>query len=178
MRKLVESTFVTLDGVIDEPQVWGSPYWDEEHAGYARKLLFDADALLLGRVTYERFAEAWPARSGDDYTDRINALPKHVASRTLKDATWNASIIEGDVAEEVARLKAEPGKSILKFGTGELDRTLLEHGLLDELHLWIFPVLGVGGQHLIDGIETTHLKLVETTPFASGIVVNTYAPTT
>ena len=177
MRKLVESTFVTLDGAIDQPQVWGSRYWDEEHTGYARRLLFDTDALLLGRATYEVFAEAWPARSGDDYTDRINALPKHVASRTLEDATWNAVVIKGDVAEEVARLKAEPGKSILKFGTGEFDRTLLQHGLLDELHLWIFPVLGVGGQRLIDGIETTHLRLVETTPFASGIVVNTYAPT-
>ena len=85
MRKLVKSTFVTLDGAIDQPWVWGSMYWDEERTGYARKLLFDADALLLGRVTYAVYAEAWPARSGDDYTDRINALPKHVASRTLEE---------------------------------------------------------------------------------------------
>ena len=83
MRKLVESTFVTLDGVIDSPQEWSPPYWDEEHAAYASKLLFAADALLLGRATYEGFAEAWPQRSGDAYTDRINEMPKHVASRTL-----------------------------------------------------------------------------------------------
>jgi dihydrofolate reductase len=176
MRKLVESTFVTLDGVISEPQNWSPPYWDEEHAGYANKLLFDADALLLGRATYESFAEAWPARSGDDYTDRINNMPKHVASRTLSDAKWNATIIQGDVAEAVADLKQAPGENILKFGTGELDRTLLANGLLDELHFWVFPVLAGGGQRLIDGIETTHLKLVETTRFGSGIVVLTYSP--
>ena len=75
MRKLVESTFVTLDGVISEPQSWSPPYWDDEHAAYARKLLFAADALLLGRETYEGFAQAWPERSGDDFTDRINTSP-------------------------------------------------------------------------------------------------------
>lgn len=176
MRKLVESTFVTLDGVISNPQEWSPPYWDEEHAAYARKLLFSADALLLGRATYEGFAEAWPARSGDEYTDRINAMPKHVASRTLTEATWNATVIQGDVAEEVARLKQEPGDGLLKFGTGELDRTLLANGLIDELHFWVFPVLAGSGRRLIDGVETTHLKLVDTTRFASGIVVLTYSP--
>jgi dihydrofolate reductase len=176
MRKLVESTFVTLDGVISEPQSWSPPYWDDEHAAYARKLLFAADALLLGRETYEGFAQAWPERSGDDFTDRINSIPKYVASRTLGEATWNAAVIQGDVAEAVAELKQEPGESILKYGTGELDRTLLAHGLLDELHFWVFPVLAGSGQRLIDGIETTHLKLVETTRFGSGIVVLTYTP--
>jgi dihydrofolate reductase len=176
MRKLVESTFVTLDGVISAPQEWSPPYWDDEHAGYARTLLFAADALLLGRATYENFAQAWPSRTGGDYSDRINSLPKYVASRTARDATWNATIIEGDVAEEVAKLKQQPGEDILKFGTGELDRTLLEHGLLDELHFWVFPVLAGSGQPLIEGIETTHLKLVDTTSFGSGIVVHTYTP--
>lgn len=176
MRKLVESTFVTLDGVIGKPQNWGSPYWDEEHGAYAAKLLFAADGLVLGRATYEGFAEAWPQRSGDPYTDRINTMPKHVASRTLEDATWNATIIEGDAAEGIAALKEQSGENLLKFGTGELDRTLLAHGLLDELHLWIFPVLAGEGQRLIDGIEVTHLDLVDSTRFASGIVVNTYAP--
>ena len=176
MRKLVESTFVTLDGAIDSPQEWSPPYWDEEHAAYASKMLFAADALVLGRATYEGFAEAWPQRSGDDYTDRINDMPKHVASRTLQEATWNATILEGDAAEAIARLKEQPGDDLLKFGTGELDRTLLANDLLDELHLWIFPVLAGGGQRLIDGIEVTHLTLVDTTRFASGIVVNVYSP--
>jgi dihydrofolate reductase len=175
MRKLVESTFVTLDGVISEPQSWSPPYWDDDHFAYSRKLLFAADALLLGRETYEGFAQAWPERSGDEFTDRMNSIPKHVASRTLSEATWNATIIHGDVAAAVAELKQEPGESILN-GTGELDRTLLEHGLLDELHFWVFPVLAGSGQRLIEGIETTHLKLVETTRFGSGIVVLTYTP--
>ncbi len=175
MRKLVESTFVTLDGVIGSPQEWGAPYWDEEHAGYAHGLLFAADALLLGRVTYEGFAAAWPSRT-DDYADRINGLPTYVASRTLKEATWNATILDGDVAEQVAALKREPGENILKFGTGELDRTLIAHNLVDEFHFWVFPVLAGGGQRLIEGIDTTHLKLVETTTFGSGIVVHTCTP--
>jgi dihydrofolate reductase len=176
MRKLVESTFVTLDGVIENPHHWSPPYWDDEHTAYAGKLLFASDALLLGRATYEGFAQAWPARSGDEYTDKINAMPKHVASRTLTEATWNATIIEGDVAEAVALLKDEVGDNLLKFGTGELDRTLLEHGLLDELHFWIFPVLAGSGQRLMDGVDVTHLELIDSTRFGSGIVVNTYAP--
>jgi dihydrofolate reductase len=176
MRKLVESTFVTLDGVIESPQNWSPPYWNDEHADYAAKLLFAADALLLGRRTYEGFAEAWPQRSGDAYTDRINAMPKHVASRTLEHTTWNASILEGDAATAVAELKRQEGENLLKFGSGSFSKTLLEHGLIDELHLWIFPVLAGGGQRLIEGIEPLHLQLVETTPFSTGLVVNTYAP--
>ena len=176
MRKLVESTFVSLDGVISNPQEWSPPYWDDEHLRYARKLLFSADALLLGRATYEGFAQAWPSRSGDEYSDRINAMPKYVASRTLEETTWNASIIEGDVAEGVAALKREPSDDLLKFGTGELDTTLLAHGLLDELHLWVFPVLAGSGTRLTLGTETKHLELVDSTRFASGIVVNVYTP--
>jgi dihydrofolate reductase len=176
MGKLVESTFVTLDGVIADPQVWGPPYWDDEHAAYARKLLFSADALLLGRATYEGFAQAWPQRSGDDMSDRINAMPKRVASRTLTETTWNATLIEGDVAEGVAELK-RAGGDLLKFGTGELDRTLLEHGLVDEFHFWVFPVLAGGGQRLIEGIDTTHLKLADASTFRSGIVVHVCTPT-
>jgi dihydrofolate reductase len=175
MRKLVESTFTTLDGVISDPQVWGRPYWDEEHGGYAQKLLFSSDALLLGRETYEGFAQAWPQRGGE-LADRINSLPKHVASRTLTDATWNASIIHGDVAEAVADLKQQPGENIVKYGTGELDRTLLEHKLVDEYHFWIFPVLAGDGDRLIDGIELTHLELVDAVRFDSGIVVHVCAP--
>jgi len=176
MRKLVESTFVSLDGRISNPQDWSHPYWDDEHGAYATKLLFAADALLLGRATYEGFVEAWPSRTGDPYSDRINAMPKYVASRTLSDATWNSTILDGDVVEAVAELKAEDGEDILKFGTGELDRTLIANGLVDEFHFWMFPVLAGSGQQLIDGIDVTHLELVETTPFASGIVVHTYTP--
>ena len=122
MGKLVESTFMALNGLITAPQEWSPPYWDDEHAAYATKLLSEADALLLGRRTYEGFVEAWPQRSGDPYSERINAMPKYVASRTLQETTWNTTLLGGDAAEEVARLKG--GQNLLKFGTGEVDRTL------------------------------------------------------
>jgi dihydrofolate reductase len=174
MGKLIESTFVTLDGVISDPQVWGHPYWDDEHTAYTSELIFAADALLLGRVTYEGFAQAWPKRSGDEFTDKINSMPKYVASNTLKDATWNASIIRGDVAAEVAKLKEQPGQTLLKYGTGELDKTLLENNLVDEYHFWLFPAFVGGGQRLFDGFDTRHLKLLRTTTFKSGITVLTF----
>ncbi|PZG13074.1 dihydrofolate reductase family protein [Nonomuraea aridisoli] len=177
MRKLIESTFVTLDGVISSPHVWGPPYWNEEHNEYAGKLLFGADALLLGRETYEGFAQAWPARTGDPYADRINSLPKYVASTTLKEAdAWNGTLIQGDVATAVAELKRQPGENILKFGTGELDRTLIAHDLVDEFHFWTFPTIAGSGDRLLDGLDVTHLRLLETTRFESGIVVLTYGP--
>jgi dihydrofolate reductase len=175
VRKLVESTFVTLDGVISSPEAWGSPYWDDEHAAYAYRQLFAADALLLGRMTYEAFTQAWPARGGD-YADRINELPKYVASTTLREGTWRASILGPDVAGDVAALKRKPGKDVLKFGTGQLDRLLLKHRLVDEYHLWVFPVLSGGGLRLFDGVSTTHLNLVDRTQFASGITVLTLVP--
>ena len=174
MRKLVESTFVSLGGVISDPQVWGPPYWNDEHDEYAHKLLFAADALLLGRRTYEGFAEQYPSLTGP-FADRMNGLPKHVASTTLHEATWNATIIEGDVASHVAELKRQPGLSILKYGTGRLDRTLMEHGLIDEFHFWLFPVAVGNGQRLFASIETkTDLRLVDKTTFSTGIVVLTY----
>jgi dihydrofolate reductase len=177
MRKLVESTFVTLDGVISSPGEWGQPYWDDDHNTYAHDLLFAADALLLGRVTYEGFVQAWPSRAGvDDYSDRINAMPKYVASRTLKETTWNATLIEGDVAAGVAELKKQPGQNILKFGSGELDHTLIRHNLVDEFHFWVYPLVAGSGQRLLDGIDMTHLKLVDKTVFKSGIVILVYSP--
>ncbi|NRQ32546.1 hypothetical protein HII36_11945 [Nonomuraea sp. NN258] len=188
MRKIIESTFVSLDGIIDdtrpstasraEPQHWGHPYWDEDHGRYAGTLMADADAMLLGRVTYEGFAEAWSGREGEDAA-HMNNLPKYVASRTLTEATaWNATLLKGDVAEEVAQLKEQPGKNILKWGTGELDRTLVEHGLIDEFHFWYFPVIVGAGKHLFEGagFDTTHLKLADVNRFESGIVVHVYVP--
>ncbi|MGI8519755.1 MAG: dihydrofolate reductase family protein [Actinomycetota bacterium] len=175
MRKLVESTFVTLDGVISSPEKWGPPYWDEEHNGYAHNLLFASDALLLGRETYQGFAEAWPTRTGDDFADRINSLPKYVASTSLQETKWNATLIKDDVSGKVAKLKEQPGQNILKFGTGQLDRTLMEHDLIDEFHFWVFPVVVGSGQRLFDGVEVT-LTLLGSTTFGSGIVVHTYTP--
>jgi dihydrofolate reductase len=153
------------------------PYWDEDHTGYARDLLFSSDALLLGRVTYEGFAKAWPPRAGDEFADRINALPTYVASRRLQgQLEWNGTLIEGDLADEVTKLKEQPCQNILKYGTGPLTVSLMEHDLIDEFHYWIFPVVVGAGLHLLEGIDPTHLKLVDTTTFGSGIVVHKYAP--
>jgi dihydrofolate reductase len=176
VRKLIESTFMTVDGVISAPQEWGPAYWDAEHEAYSHRLLRDADSILLGRETYDVFAAVWPTRAGDPYADRINSLPKHVASRTLGEATWNTTVLRGDVAAGVSELKQQDGGSILKFGTGELDRTLFEHGLVDELHLWIFPVVAGSGERLLDGGALRQLTLLDTSTFASGIVVHVYGP--
>ncbi|TDD65340.1 hypothetical protein E1262_25560 [Jiangella aurantiaca] len=178
MRKIIESTFITLDGSMGEPQVWGQPYWDDQHGAYNANLLSGADALLLGRETYDGFKDAWTQRAGDPVADRINALPKYVASRTLTgELEWNAQLLQGDVAQAIADLKAQPGENILKYGTGELDRTLLEHKLVDEYHFWTYPVLtGGDGYRLGDGFDVTHLKLIDHTVFDSGIIVGVYAP--
>lgn len=179
MRKLIATTFITLDGDVSAPEKWSGPYWDEEYSHHARELLFSADTLLLGRKTYEGFAETWPAleEAEGDYAVRMNALPKYVASRTLTEPTWNTTLIKGDVAEEVAALKRRPGKNIVKYGIGgELDRTLLEHKLVDEYQFWMFPVIAGSGERILDGISPAHLRLKSATPLTSGIVLLTYTP--
>ncbi len=176
MGKLVESTFVTLDGVISDPHLWGAPYWDDEHNRYNEDLAARADALLLGRKTFEGFAQVWPSMSGDPGADRMNALPKHVASRSRTEVTeWNGRLLEGAVADAVRTLKVQGDGDLLKYGTGELDRTLIEHGLLDELHLWVFPCVAGAGDRLLDGVlggeSSTHFTVDDSTRFTSGITV-------
>jgi dihydrofolate reductase len=178
MRKLVEATLVSLDGVVGSPEEWALPYWDEENKNYARAQLADVDAFLLGRVTYEKFAAAWSQVTGDPYLDTINRLPKFVASASLRETTWNATPITGDVAAEVARLKSQSGKTIMKYGTGQLDRTLISHGLIDEFHFSVFPLTVGRGLRLFEGIDISGLalKLTGTKTFANGIVQLSYVP--
>jgi dihydrofolate reductase len=179
MRKLVEATFVSLDGVVGSPEKWALPYWDAENKDYALSRLSDFDAFLLGRVTYEKFAASWSHIKGDAYLDRINSLPKFVPSTTLRETTWNATLIKGDVADEISKLKKRRGKNIMKYGTGQLDRTLIEHNLIDEFHFSLFPIAVGSGQRLFEGIDTAHLKLklTGTTRFSNGVVVLTYVTT-
>jgi len=179
MRKLIESTFVSLDGVIESPEKWTAPFFDTENKQHAYTELAQYDTFLLGRATYEKFAASWPKIHGDPYFDRINALPKLVASTTLRDVTWNATLIQGDVAAELWRLKRQPGKNIIKYGTGHLDRTLIQHGLIDELHFAIFPTVVGSGRRLFEGVDTSglRLELVRTKTFANGVVWITYRPT-
>ena len=118
MRKLIVSSFVSLDGVIENPMTWASPFFDNECKQYAYEKLATVDTFLLGRVTYEMFSARWPQIKGDNYMDRINGLNKLVASRTLKAVTWNASLIKGDVAAEIAKNQESIGQKIMKYGGG------------------------------------------------------------
>ena len=159
MRKLVESTFVTLDGVIGEPQEWGPPYWDDEHAGYARGPVAPRTRCCWAGTPTRVSPKCGPS-SGGEYAGKLNSMPKYVASRTLEETTWNATLLEGDAAESVAELKQQPGGDILKYGTGELDHALMENDLVDEFHFWVFPVIAGGGERLLEGFDLTHLQLV------------------
>jgi dihydrofolate reductase len=177
MRKLVEATLVSLDGVIESPERWATPFFAAAKDHYITRLN-RFDAFLLGRATYEKFAATWSQIKGDAYFDKVNSLPKFVASTTLKDATWNATLLQGDAAEAVRRLKTQPGKDIIKYGTGSLDRTLIEHDLIDEFHFSIFPVAVGTGRRLFEQMSPhiPKLKLTGTEALNNGVVVLTYVP--
>jgi dihydrofolate reductase len=146
-------------------------FWSDEHAKYAHDQLLASDALLLGRVTYQNFAAAWPSRTGDDFADRMNDLPKYVVSRTLDKPEWNAIVLDGNVKDEVVELKQTAGKDILVYGSAQLVNDLVRHDLIDDVRIWVFPVvLGSGKRLFEDGVDAT-LRLVDTTTFESGVVV-------
>ena len=187
MRKVVASEFVSLDGVMEDPS-WTFQFTSEEQEKFKFDELAASDALLLGRVTYEGFAAAWPnmmeqyrgprrAALGA-YADMMNGYPKFVVSTTLEGVEWNNSrLIKGNVAEEVSRLKQQPGKDILIFGSGDLMNTLMQHDLIDEYRLMVFPVVVGSGKRLFgDDIEKRILRLIETKTFGSGVVVLYYRP--
>lgn len=176
MRKIVESTLVSLDGVIGDPQLWAMDYFDQEAKKDALERLLVSDAMLMGRRSYEILAKVWPSRSGD-YADRINGIHKYVFSSTLERGEWNNStIISGDVVAEVARLKQQDGRDLVLYGHGRFGQTLLEHGLLDELRFSIHPVFVGRGTLLFEEGEKTPLKLVATKSLATGVVVLSYRP--
>jgi dihydrofolate reductase len=126
VRKLIESTLISLDGVIGSPERW-SPF-GEEAAQLAMEDLGNYDGFVMGRVTYERFRADWAPVSGNPYIDRINAMPKYVASRTLGEVTWNATLLGPDIVGDIERLKAQPGKDLIKYGTSRLDDDLAQDG--------------------------------------------------
>ena len=187
MARLVVSQFVTVDGVMEDPGGaegfdrggWAFQF-DRGAEGDKFKLdeVMASDALLLGRVTYEGFAAAWPSRTGA-FADKFNGMPKFVVSTTLEGAQWNNStVIKGDVAEEVATLKQRPGGDILVNGSATLVRTLAEHGLVDEYRLMVFPVaLGRGKRLFEDVSDSTALRLVDTKQVGSdGVLILIYQP--
>jgi len=176
MRKIIESTLVSLDGVIGDPHLWAMNYFDDEAQKDSLETLLASDAMLMGRRTYEIFAGVWPARTGD-YADRMNGIRKYVFSSTLERADWNNStIIRGDVATEVAKLKQQDGQGLVMYGHGPLGQTLLEHGLLDELRVWIHPILVGSGRLLFREGEKTILKLIAKKTLGTGVVVLSYQP--
>lgn len=176
MKKLVVSEFLSLDGVMDTPS-WTAPYWNDEIAAFKATEMEAVAALLQGRVTYDGMAAAWPARGDEDPGARImNSLPKYVVSATLTEATWNNStIIRGDVAQAVAALKDRYDGDILIYGSGQLTRFLLEHGLVDQHNLLVYPVTLGSGKRLF-GETPVNLKLTESRAFSSGVVLMQYVP--
>jgi len=186
MRRIVVTEFVSLDGVFEAPgpdgsgfkyEGWTMGFNNEEFIKFKSEELMSADAQLLGRVTYEGFAQAWPERTGDPFSDKFNAMPKYVVSSTLKKAEWNNShIIKKDFAKEIARLKEDEGEGdILVNGSGQLVNFLFVEGLVEELRLLVYPVVLGTGKRLF---KNTHvkLKLIESTSFQTGILALRYEP--
>jgi dihydrofolate reductase len=179
MRKIINSTYISLDGAIQNPQDWPAlGASGEDGNALQTELLFACDAVLMGRHTYDGFAAVWPARSGDPYSDRINSMAKYVASNTLARPEWNnTTVISGDVPAEIARLKEQPGQDIVQYGFGPLSYALLERGLLDELRLWVHPFF-VGSGNLDDLLARkcplTELTLTSDKTLNSGVVVLSY----
>lgn len=178
MRKIIVEAEVSLDGIVNSPDIWAEifKYHSDDVTEHLNNLLFVPEALLMGRVTYEVFAEVWPARTGKE-AEQINKMPKYVASRTLKEPLdWNATLIKGDVAEEIRKLKQKPGKDLLQYGVGELTHTMLNHGLVDELQLLVFPFTFGKGGRWFDNMDIRHLKLIDCKTFDSGVVALRYQP--
>src|SRR3989442_6605931 len=177
-RTLAATLFVSLDGVVESPEKWSFPFWSEETQKFKFDETFASDALLLGRVTYEGFAAAWPGRKDPDgFADRFNSMPKYVASRTLTKLAWNNShLIQGDLAAEVSTLKQQPGRDIVIHGSPGLIRSLLPHGLIDEFRLLVYPLVLGRGKRLFDEGSEASLKLVESTTFSKGGVTRVYRP--
>jgi dihydrofolate reductase len=180
MRKIIVEAEVSIDGVMggENADFWQQifRFHSADVTEYLNDLAFMPDALLMGQKTYEGFAQVWPARQGK-VADRINSMPKYVASRTLKEPLhWNATLIQGDVAEEIRKLKQASGNSLLQYGVGELTHTMLEAGLVDEFRFLVFPFAFGAGQRIFEHMGVTTLKLVDTKTFSSGVVALHYQP--
>jgi dihydrofolate reductase len=180
VRKIINSTYITLDGVVQAPQHWPSfgSSRDERFGQIQTDLALSCDAMLMGRRTYDSFAAAWPTRSGDPLSDQFNAMPKYVVSTTLKDPQWNnTKVIDGEVVGEIRRMKQATGKNIVQYGFGAVSRLLLEHGLLDELRLWIHPLIlgqGTPSDLLFGAAPSVGFRLTDATTLSDGTAILSY----
>lgn len=177
MRKIVAGLYVSVDGVVEAPDTWTGPYFSPEVGQAVGSLIAGGDTLLLGRVTYQGFAEAFGGQTGG-MADTMNSFPKVVVSTTLASAEWqNSTLISGDIAAEITKLKQQPGRNINVSGSGTLVSWLLRQGLLDQLDLLMFPVVVGHGKRLF-GAEGNQvgLTLAASEAFSSGVVHLTYHP--
>src|SRR5688572_11298510 len=177
MRNLVVTEFLSLDGVMENP-MWTFPYWNDEIASFKGEESNASDAILLGRVTYEGFAVAWPPRTDEASGGRyFNSVRKYVVSTTLEKAEWNNSvIIKDNVVAEIRKLKQQEGKDIAVHGSGKLVQTLIEHDLVDRYRLLVYPVVLGKGQRLFDEGTTATLNLVEARALSGGVTALIYEP--
>jgi dihydrofolate reductase len=182
MRTLIVTEFVTVDGVVEAPggeqthphTGWTIPYGVPELYAYKLQETLEAESLLLGRITYEGFAAAWPQQKGE-FADKINTMPKHVVTTTLHELGWNATALTGDIPAAVTGVKNGQGGPILVAGSATLVRTLLAHGLVDELRLMIFPVMIGGGVRIFpEQRDEIALELTDLMRYASGVVLQVY----
>jgi dihydrofolate reductase len=181
MRQVVASELVALDGVMESPEKWSFQFHNDEMAEAQGAGMAAADAMLLGRVTYQEFASYWPYQNSADqpFTDYLNNTPKYVVSTTLeRPLEWqNSTLIKGIVAEAIAKLKRQPGKDIGIVGSGTLVRSLLREDLLDELRFMVHPlVMGSGKRLFEDGCDQKALELVDSKTFGTGVLYLTYQP--
>jgi dihydrofolate reductase len=174
LSKLIEINHLSLGGEVGKND-WALPYLDDDHTRYATQTLSDAEALLLGRVTYEGLSAAYTAMPSSPFVDRMNQISKYVASKTLHEFGWNAQGIEGDVATFVAGLKARSTGNILKYGNGVLDATVMAAGLIDEFHLLLTPVATSASAHMFEFVSgAPRLNLLRVETFKSGVVLLIY----
>jgi dihydrofolate reductase len=180
MREIIAGLFMTLDGVTESPEKWSFPYFNDEVGQVIGSSMESSDTILLGRRTYEEFAEYWPDKTAadDPFADYINDTPKLVVSTTLKTLEWrNSSLIQGDVMEEIAKLKRQPGKKISMTGSVTLVGSLLSAGLLDELSLLVSPiVLGSGKRLFGNGGSPVGLKVIDSKTLTNGVLSLVYGP--
>jgi dihydrofolate reductase len=177
MGKVIVTTFVSLDGIMEQP-MWTFPYWNDEIAQFKdAEMDKGMDAHLLGRVSYQEFASVWPNQPDAPGADMMNNKPKHVVSTTLETADWQpATIIRGNLPEEVAKLKSQYEKDIIVSGSATLVNSLAKLNLVDEYHLLVYPVVIGKGKRLFQENTDLKLKLVESKTFSSGVVLMIYHP--
>ena len=181
MRKVVASEFVSLDGVVESPEKWHFPYFNDQMGDAIGTAMAASDAMLMGRVLYEEWAAFWPDQDPDEnpVAARMNGVRKYVVSTTLEEPLeWQNSTLIGDnVAEEISKLKEQPGKDISISGSPTLVRSLLEEDLLDELRLMVHPIVVGSGKRLFeDGSDQKALELVDSKTFSTGVLYLTYQP--